>query len=79
MALAESFANPEPREASVPCAIYAARGTFTGDDLTTFDRVLKDRTIAGTVIARVLRGHGLRVNAASVQRHRRGDCCCDPS
>lgn len=60
------------------CTVEHIRSVLTGDNLADFDRVIADRSIACSDIARALRAvESLReVQAQTLNRHRRGDCRC---
>lgn len=48
-----------------------------GDDLAVLRAALADAGITGTAIASALQGEGHDIKAATVNRHRKGECSCD--
>lgn len=61
-----------------PCAISVILGRLADSDATSLREALADSDIAHTTIYRVLIDNGFSLSINTVQRHRRGECACEP-
>lgn len=60
------------------CQVDAAYRALSAEDAEDLSAVLRNDSVYGATIARVLsRRLDRKVSAKSVQRHRRGDCGCE--
>lgn len=58
------------------CTTHLMLEQMAPADRADLQRALDDKTIASTVIVKVLQGAGYRISADPLQRHRRGACAC---
>lgn len=75
MGLLEEVAAARQAPGSV-CVIRQIRAALTPPDAADLDTLLTDYAVQATQIARALSNRGHKIASGSIQRHRRGDCCC---
>lgn len=56
------------------CSIIKARETMSKEDLETLDKVLYDRSVQATVLAKALRTEKIDISETTITRHRNGRC-----
>lgn len=61
-----------------PCAISVILDRLADPDAESLRDALGNGEIAHTVIYRVLTDNGFNLSINTVQRHRRGECACEP-
>lgn len=61
-----------------PCAISVILGRLADSDAASLREALSNGDIAHTTIYRVLTDNGFNLSINTVQRHRRGECACEP-
>lgn len=59
-----------------PCTIAVTMDRMSDADAKAFRSALDDPNIRHTVIARALQAEGFAIKAATVSRHRAGECKC---
>lgn len=58
------------------CSVAVVQEALGVQDAQDFASLVKNREVQAAAISRALREGGYRVPAATLQRHRRGDCNC---
>lgn len=58
------------------CQMRTVLDKLPDGDKETLTNLLKDESVTGSAIARVLRGRGYQITEGSLRRHRRGECSC---
>jgi hypothetical protein len=75
MALFDGIEN-ESSHGGRLCGVARAQAKLSPEDVAGLVRVLGNRDVSATAIARVLKDAGHPVQASAINRHRRGDCLC---
>jgi hypothetical protein len=79
VSLADMVEQMEPRvQAHKVCTFTKIRSSLDPDDRATVDELMASE-MSGSRIAEILTTYsGTRILGVSLQRHRRGDCTCEP-
>lgn len=77
MSLAAAIAADRTRGGAA-CSTNLVREALPASDQVELDIALADGAVTTATIARALGTLGHRISAGALQRHRRGDCTCEP-
>ena len=61
-----------------PCSVSLLLEDLNDEDRAAVIEAMADAKIPSTAIDRALLKEGYRVGSHSLQRHRRGECACEP-
>lgn len=56
------------------CSITKAKEKMSKDDLETLDKVLYDRSVQASTLAKALRAEKIDISETTITRHRNGRC-----
>ena len=77
MSALEALADPNYRPAKGPtCTVTVLLSTMDDDDADLLRKAMANPYAPTTAIAAALADQGYRITAATLQRHRRGECRC---
>lgn len=75
MGLSDSLKVAEQTAPQYPvCSIIKARENMSKDDLATLDKVLYDRSVQASTLAKALRAEKIDISETTITRHRNGRC-----
>ena len=78
MSLRDQIAAESTIKKGPPCSVALLLSELKGDDRQAVIEALGDPKVPATAIDRALLKEGHRVGSNSLQRHRRGECSCEP-
>ena len=83
MTLANRLSEAKPTRRGAPCRMRIIMAELSGSDLTALEQALSlPRSQSGRLsnkqISEILASEGHTISKETVQRHRVGDCNCEP-
>lgn len=76
MALSDALAIEAVTRRGPPCTVSLLLADLGKDDHAALVDALAHPTLTTAAISRALLREGHRINAATLQRHRKGECAC---